>query len=100
LRDILCGNERAVRVGRTHRDSALKKGRWIASGRGGRPATFLRLQTVWDHPVRALEACSYPPISWYGCTRHAFASHQLIGGGGVARLRVIMGPPPALLTMA
>lgn len=37
------------------------------------------------------EGCSLPPLSWYSCTRHSYASHFVMGGGSIERLRIIMG---------
>ena len=60
-------------------------------GRPGRPATFLGSHQLWKKLREAMMACSLPPLSWYSVTRHTFASHFVMGGGSIERLRVIMG---------
>ena len=62
--------------------------------RGGRPeapAAFTRPQTFAGHLGKALAACGLPPMTWYQCTRHTFASQFVLGGGSIEKLSKIMG---------
>jgi hypothetical protein len=80
------GVRAGVRFDPVLRDYRLRTGGagllFRASGRGGRPgrpATFLQPHTLWKRIKTALEGCSLPPLSWYSCTRHSFASHFVMG---------------------
>lgn len=62
-------------------------------GRPGRPATFVRSNTVALHLARALEACGLGGrgLNIYRCTRHTFASHWVMAGRPIHTLQAILG---------
>jgi integrase len=61
-------------------------------GRPGRPAEFVRPNTLNLHLADAIADCpGVPAVSWYGATRHTFASLYVTHGGTLERLRVILG---------
>jgi hypothetical protein len=49
-----------------------------------------RVARLWKRIKTALEVCSLPALSWYSCTRYGFASHFVMGGGSIERMRIIM----------
>lgn len=62
--------------------------------RGGTPETpaeYTRPQTLATHLRAALKKCGLPPMTWYQCTRHTFASQFVLGGGSIEKLSKIMG---------
>ncbi|MGB8298051.1 MAG: site-specific integrase [Polyangia bacterium] len=64
--------------------------------RGGRPdlgtaPAFMRPSTLIRHLREALKTCGLPPLTWYSCTRHTFASLFVLGGGSLEMLRTLMG---------
>lgn len=46
----------------------------------------------------ALEALELPRLTWYQATRHTFASHWVLGGGTIEKLREILGHSTVLVT--
>lgn len=58
-----------------------------AKGRG----RHVRPHTLHRHLKRALAACRLPPMTWYQCTRHTFASHYVMDGGSTEKLQMILG---------
>ncbi|HXJ18995.1 MAG TPA: site-specific integrase [Polyangia bacterium] len=61
-------------------------------GRKGAPPRFVQLHTVHTALATALEKCRLPPaLTLYGCTRHTYASHFVLGGGSIEKLQAILG---------
>jgi len=61
-------------------------------GRKGSPPRFRRLHTLHKHLRRGLRAAHLPEtLTWYQCTRHTFASHWVMDGGSLAKLKEILG---------
>jgi hypothetical protein len=50
------------------------------------------------NPVRQTAKFGLPALSWYQSTRHTFASHWVLGGGSIERLRDIMGHSSVVTT--
>jgi integrase len=69
-------------------------------GREGRPATFIRPQTMHKALETALEACKLTRegLDWYGCTRHTFGSLFILAGGSMERLSKLMGHSSVTIT--
>lgn len=65
------------------------------AGRGGRPdhpAQFRRLHTIGKQLKKALKECMLPTtLTWYQSTRHTFASHWVMDGRTLEKLREILG---------
>jgi Phage integrase family len=61
--------------------------------RGSKPSAVSRAPRTAHagHLATAIEDCGLPPLTWYQATRHTFASHWVLGGGSIEKLRVIMG---------
>jgi integrase len=71
--------------------------------RGGRPdrerpAAFMRPNTLRAHLTKALTKLKLPPVSWYGATRHTFASHWILQGGQKEKLADQMGHSNTIVT--
>ena len=56
-------------------------------GRG----SHMRPHTLHRHLKQALAACSLSPMTWYQATRHTFASHDVMDGGTIEKLSMILG---------
>jgi integrase len=68
-------------------------------GRPGSPPRYRRLHTLHKHLRRALVAAQLPPsLTWYQCTRHTFASHWVIDGGSIEKLRLVLGHSSVAVT--
>ena len=53
---------------------------------------------MWRHLEGALTTCRLPRVTWYEATKHTFASHYLMNGGGIERLATILGHTDAEVT--
>jgi integrase len=67
-------------------------------GRPGRPATFVRPNTLWRHLRTALATCKLPRLTWYQATRHTFASQWVLAGGSMEKLSAMMGHSSVVVT--
>jgi hypothetical protein len=52
---------------------------------------YLDGHTIRLHLKAALEALRLPPVTWYEATRHTGASHWVMAGNSIEKLRTIMG---------
>jgi integrase len=52
---------------------------------------FLDGHTIRKHLKDALATSKLPPMTWYQATRHTFASHWVLAGNSIEKLREIMG---------
>lgn len=61
-------------------------------GRPGRPPRFRRPHAMHDQLDKALEnAHLSSSLTWYQCTRHTFASHWVMDGRPIEKLKEILG---------
>jgi integrase len=68
-------------------------------GHPGAPARFLNLHTVLQALRRALKTCGLPEsLTLYGCSRHTYAAHFVLGGGSLSALRELLGHHSASVT--
>jgi integrase len=58
----------------------------------------MRQSTLWTHLEKALRDLKLPKLSFYQATRHTFASHWVLTGGSIERLRDIMGHSSVAVT--
>jgi integrase len=61
-------------------------------------ARFIDAETLGRHLRAALKNAGLPSRTWYESTRHSYASHFVIGGGSIERLRVILGHSSVVVT--
>lgn len=59
---------------------------------------FFDDHTMRRHLRRAFAALRLPRITWYQATRHTFASQWVMAGGGIERLRDILGHSTVQMT--
>ena len=52
---------------------------------------FLDDHTIRKHLKAALERLKLPALTWYQSTRHTFASHWVLSGNSLEKLREVMG---------
>jgi integrase len=63
-----------------------------------RDGMHLDSHTIRKHLADALLALKLPAITWYQATRHTFASHWVLGGSSLEKLREIMGHSSVTVT--
>ena len=54
--------------------------------------------TVGVNLKDTLEALKMPAVSWYQATRHTFASHWVMAGGSIEKLREVLGHSSVVVT--
>jgi len=68
-------------------------------GRKGNPPRYVRPQTIHRHLRKALKDAKLSiKLTWYQCTRHTFASHWVMDGGSIEKLRMILGHASVVTT--
>jgi integrase len=61
-------------------------------GRRGSPPTYRRQSTMLKNHRGALKVCMLDEdLTWYQCARHSLASHWVMDGRPIERLREILG---------
>lgn len=61
-------------------------------GKPGSPPRYVRQQTLSRHLKSALRSAKLDDgLTWYQCTRHSFASHWVMNGRPIEKLREILG---------
>jgi integrase len=65
------------------------KGRGRAAALGAQQ--FIKDSTLNTQLRTALTACEIPELTWYGATRHSYASQWVIGGGSIETLSKTLG---------
>jgi site-specific recombinase XerD len=58
----------------------------------------MRQNTIRQHLDKALTDLKLPTLTFYQATRHTFASHWVLTGGSIERLRDIMGHSSVAVT--
>lgn len=54
--------------------------------------------TLWNALDAALDDLGLPRITWYQATRHTFASHWVMAGGSIEKLKEILGHYSVVMT--
>jgi integrase len=64
-----------------------------------RRGRYMRKHTLYRHLREALAACELPvEMTWYQCTRHTFASHWVMDGRPIEKLRQVLGHSTVTVT--
>jgi integrase len=65
----------------------------------GRRGRYVKKQSMYKVLDEALLAVGIERMTWYQCTRHTFASHWVMDGGSLEKLRVILGHSSTEVTL-
>jgi integrase len=65
---------------------------------GGNRGIHVKEHALGEALRAALEKAQKPELTWYACTRHTFASHWVMDGGSLEKLRQILGHSSFVVT--